>query len=104
MDTIYIEVEVNETGLTGTSTWPIVGYFSTLTELNSKISELGSEADQKIYVLNGIEFNYLSDCYVFVDSHKNVLCEIISPNYKKTGNSKEEGIYIKKIESNNYNR
>lgn len=104
MNSISITVELNETDFSGASSWPIAGYFASVKDLDEKLAELGNEADKKIYVLNGVSFGYLSDCYVFVDGNKNVLCEIISPNYKKTDDKKVEGIYIRKIQNDSYNR
>ena len=104
MSSIQISIEFDEENLSGIFNWPIVGYFTSIKEYDQKITELGSEASNKIYVLNGVPFGYLSDCYVFVDSNKNVLCEIISPNYEKTDEEKTKGIYIRKIQNDNYNR
>lgn len=104
MNSIQISIEFDEENFSGTFNWPIVGYFTSIKEFDQKITELGAEASNKIYVLNGVPFGYLSDCYVFVDSNKNVLCEIISSNYEKTDEEKVKGIYIRKIQNDNYNR
>lgn len=104
MSSIQISIEFDEENFSGTFNWPIVGYFTSIKEFDQKITELGAEASNKIYVLNGVPFGYLSDCYVFVDSNKNVLCEIISSNYEKIDEEKVKGIYIRKIQNDNYNR
>lgn len=104
MSSIQISIEFDEENFSGTFNWPIAGYFTSIKEFDQKITELGAEASNKIYVLNGVPFGYLSDCYIFVDSNKNVLCEIISSNYEKTDEEKVKGIYIRKIQHDNYNR